>query len=60
MNLYVGNSKKLKVNLDDQVYKIMDPVADYAAMVIAGEKVLNEVPEAFRAQVEQLLFPNAN
>jgi hypothetical protein len=59
MNLYVGNSKKLKVNLDGQVRKIMDPVADYATMVIAGEKDLNDIPEAFRAQVE-LLVTKAN
>lgn len=58
MNLYIGNSNKLKVNLEGQVYKIMDPVTDYAALIIAGEKSLSDVPEALRAQVESLVNKN--
>lgn len=52
MNLYSGTNKKLKVNLGGQVYKIMDPVADYAKLVKAGTKTIDDIPEAIRAQVQ--------
>lgn len=55
MNLYSGTNKKLQVNLDGQVYKIMDPVADYVKLVKAGTKTIDDIPEAFKEQVQALV-----
>ena len=59
MQLYVGQGKKLKVNLYGQIYKIMDHVSDmakaYAASIKAGSKTIDDVPESLRALVAELL-----
>lgn len=58
MTLYAG-SKKLKVNLAGNTYKIMNTAADlakaYARAIKAGTKTINDVPNDLRSTVEALL-----
>ena len=59
MALYVGNGKKLKVNLGGKVYKVMDSITDlikyYVAAIKAGTKTIEDVPADLRAGVEASL-----
>ena len=51
MTLYINN-KSYHINIDGQVYKVMDPIGDYAKLVTENKKKLEDVPESLRTQVE--------
>ena len=55
MKISTGNNKTLKVNIAGQTYKVMNPVLDYARLILNGTKTLEELPESIRAQVEVLV-----
>lgn len=59
MKLYTGYGKKLRVNFNGKIYKIMDVEADltkaYVALINSNEKTLDDVPEPIKEAVEAQL-----